>query len=398
MSGKEQLRILEVAALPFPSRQGTQVLLDAICRGLAARGHEVHVLVYAHGAFPFRAPYRVHRLSDAPRFRSLRSGPDWRRIVLDAQLVVEVRRLAGKLRPDVIHLHNVEAAAATLLPPARPAAPCVYHAHNLMEHELPTYGSLGPVAVARSLGRQLDTVLPARADLTLAVSEPTRAGLIAAGADAARVVTVEPGVDPSDLAAGSLPPPPPGEQASSAPGRWNPAGPLCIAHLGNLDRYQGVRRILQAASHLRSTGVAVDFVAVTESEPDAVRKEAHRLEVPARFVLHGSLADALAAVADCHVAVLARHVPGGFPIKAIALLQAGVPVVAAPSAVAGLGLDDVVWLAENDEPPALAAACIAAATDPQAADRCARGRRLAAERFSSAAAAERIEAALRRIV
>jgi len=102
-------------------------------------------------------------------------------------------------------------------------------------------------------------------------------------------------------------------------------------------------------------------------------------------------------VADCHVAVLARSVPGGFPIKAIALLQAGMPIVATPTAVAGLGLDDVVWMAESEEPAALAAACVAAATDPQAPERCNRGRRLAAERFSTAAAAERIEAALRRV-
>jgi hypothetical protein len=96
--------------------------------------------------------------------------------------------------------------------------------------------------------------------------------------------------------------------------------------------------------------------------------------------------------------VLARSVPGGFPVKIIPLLQAGIPVAATPSAVQGLGLERVLWVAEHDEPPALAAACLAAATDPRAPDRLALGRALASARFSTAAAAERLEQALRRVV
>jgi glycosyltransferase involved in cell wall biosynthesis len=386
-----RLRILEVAALPFPSRQGTQVLLDAIARGLAERGHDVHLLTYAHGAFPVAAPYTLHRVPDAPQFRSLRSGPDWRRAALDLRLAAEVRRLARSLRPDLLHLHNVEAAAATLLLPLRPRVPCVYHAHNLMEHELPTYDLPATLRTpAGRFGRFLDRALPARADLTLAVSAPTRAGLLAAGADPARVRVVEPGVDMVELSAAAGP----GRVLPHASSAAAPSRQLNVVHLGNLDRYQGIDRLLAAVAALRARGRDAVFTAVTDSEPAPVRALAEKLGVPARFVPHGSLLDAVAAVRRCQVAALARTVPGGFSIKLLVLLHARIPLAAVPSAVAGLDLDDAIRLARSDEPEALAEALLAAAEDPERTARSERGARLARERFSTAAAAERIEVEL----
>jgi D-inositol-3-phosphate glycosyltransferase len=392
MTGR--LRILEAAALPFPSRQGTQVLLHAICAGLARRGHDVQLLVYAHAGFEPAAPYRILRLPDRPRFRSLRSGPDWRRAALDVRLALALPRLVAGLRPDVVHLHNVEAAAAALLVPRRPETPCVYHAHNLMEHELPTYPAV-PALPGRVLGRLLDRFLSARADLTIAVSEPTRAGLVRAGADPSRIAVVEPGIDPADLAAVPVAA---GVDAVPRDGATRGTGgrPLRILHLGNLDPYQGIDTVLAAAARMRSSGREVDVVLVTDSDPAPVRERAARLGVPVRGVPHGSLAGALGAARNCDVAALARRVPGGFPVKLVALLHAGVPVAATRSAVDGLDVGDVVRVAAGDDPGTLAEALASAASDPGSAARVARGRAAAAERFPADRAAERIERALRR--
>lgn len=380
------LRILEVAALPFPSRQGTQVALDAMCRGLSARGHEVHLLAYAHGAFHVETPYEIHRLPDLPRFRSLRSGPDWRRALLDLRLAVEVRRLARALQPDVVHLHNVEAAAAALLLPFRPAAPCVYHAHNLMEHELPAYGTLGPAVLTGCLGRFLDAGLPARADLTIAISRPTRAGLVRAGADPARIRVVEPGADLDDLAGGPAP------QLDEAPGAGDG---FRVAYLGNLDRYQGVDRILDAVALLRGRGLPAELLVISDSSPDDLPQQAAAREVPVRFLPHGTLADAISALRGCRVAALGRIVPGGFPMKLLALLAAGAPVAAVRTAVEGLDVGTAVVAARDDTPTALAEALQAAACETGRAERVSAGLCMARERFSRGAAAARLEAALR---
>ena len=114
---KKALRLLEVAALPFPTAQGTQALLREGCEALAEQGNEVHLLVYAHGAAPYTPPLPnlvVHRVADWPHERSLRSGPSWRKLVLDWRLIFAIRHLSRELHPDVVHAHNYEALGAAI--------------------------------------------------------------------------------------------------------------------------------------------------------------------------------------------------------------------------------------------------------------------------------------------
>lgn len=390
------MRILAVLASPFPSRQGTQVLVHNICEGLARRGHDVHLLVYAHGAFSPRVSYAVHRLPDLPRFRSLRSGPDPRRVALDLALAARLRLLARKLSPDAIHLHNVEAAAAALLVPPRPAAPCVYHAHNVMAEELPTYLRPAPAGPARALGALLDRTLAERADLTLAVSPATRSALVRLGADPARVVVVEPGVDLDDLdaAAGSI-----AIHATPAVVRARRAGSALVGYLGNLDAYQGLDLVLGAVAAMRRDGIPAELLVVSESDPGATAREAARRGIAVRFERHGALSDALGALSACDVAVVGRNVRGGFPVKLAVLLAAGIPAAATPAAVEGLEIDDVVWTARDGSAEALGSAAAAAVRDGvERAARVERGLRLAGDRWSAAAAAGRLEEGLRSAV
>jgi len=128
--------ILHVACLPFPSYQGTQAALAAMLEASAATGEPTHLLTYAQAAYELDAPYEVHRIPDFPKVRSLRSGPSWGKIGLDARCIVEVRRLARRLQPKAIVAHHIEAALAAL---AAQAAPVYYVAHTSLARELPVY-------------------------------------------------------------------------------------------------------------------------------------------------------------------------------------------------------------------------------------------------------------------
>ena len=46
---------------PFPTRQGTQVLVGHIARALAEAGHDVHLVTYGYGEFEDTFPFTVHR-------------------------------------------------------------------------------------------------------------------------------------------------------------------------------------------------------------------------------------------------------------------------------------------------------------------------------------------------
>jgi hypothetical protein len=128
--------ILHVACLPFPSYQGTQAAIAAMLDASASTGRPTHLLTYAQAAYELDAPYEVHRIPDFPKVRSLRSGPSWGKIGLDARCVIETRRLARRIQPTAIVAHHIEAALAALV---AQAAPVYYIAHTCLARELPVY-------------------------------------------------------------------------------------------------------------------------------------------------------------------------------------------------------------------------------------------------------------------
>jgi glycosyltransferase involved in cell wall biosynthesis len=127
-----------------------------------------------------------------------------------------------------------------------------------------------------------------------------------------------------------------------------------LLYAGNLDRYQGVERLLAALGALPAAALIVG----TQSDPAALWAQARRAGVAQRVRvarLDGELARAeLHAAADA--AAIVRHIPGGLPIKLLDALSRGLPCVAVPTATAGLPLGDAVVVSADDTGAAFAAA------------------------------------------
>ena len=166
--------ILHVACLPFPSYQGTQAALAAMLEASAGTGRPTHVLTYAQGAYELDAPYEVHRIPDFPKVRSLRSGPSWGKVALDARCMLETRRLARRLRPDAIVAHHIEAALAAL---AARVAPVYYVAHTCLARELPVYFPSLPTGFVSGVAKRVEELVCARAAGVAAVA-PSLAQLL----------------------------------------------------------------------------------------------------------------------------------------------------------------------------------------------------------------------------
>src|SRR5687768_15874211 len=105
--------ILHVAALPFPSPQGTQAAIASMLEALAGAGRDVHLLCYAHAGSEQAFSFPIHRASDFARFRSLRSGLSPRKLIADAELAAALRRCLERVKPSVVVAHHVEAAMVT---------------------------------------------------------------------------------------------------------------------------------------------------------------------------------------------------------------------------------------------------------------------------------------------
>ncbi len=327
------LRILHVAALPFPTHQGTQVYIRQLCERQARSGHEVHLVTYA-GGLDGRGDgiFAHHRSPDVPRFRSMRSGPAWQKPLLDLGLAATARGLAGRLGPDIVHAHHYEGLAAGLAA-AGGRLPVVYHAHTLLEPELPCYyDGRAMRSIASISGLCIDRVLPRAADHCLAVSPHVCEILLGHGVPDDRVTYVPPSVDLEHM--------PRGERAVPGP---DPT----LVYLGNLDRYQGVDGMIRAFDAVRRARPGLRLRIVTDSDPSPCRALADSLGLDGDVSVepHGDFGTVIPRLRSAHVALAPRCIPGGFPIKLLNYLHGGVPVVASVHASGGLrhGIEAMVY-------------------------------------------------------
>ncbi|MBW2461939.1 MAG: glycosyltransferase [Deltaproteobacteria bacterium] len=369
---RERQGQLHVAAMPFPTPQGTQAVVHAMMQALAEDGRDAHLVTYGDGAGPIAPSYRWHSGGRAPGAPAPRSGPSVRKLASDAALTMKLRSLDRRLCPEFIVAHHVEAAAACLAANTRPF---VFFAHTALGPELPTYlprggGKLGPLV--QFAGHTVDRALCRRADAVAAISPNLRDAL-------------------EDLA---------GRAVSYVPPPWRVPAPMTpeerhrgrqdlglhtddevILYAGNLDRYQGVEVALGAAARVAGVRPRAKLVVATASDTEALDLNAMVITAPLPENEEGRRR--LYAAAD--VAVIPRRAPGGLPIKLLDALARGLPVAAPHRAAAGLPLGDSALLVADDDARALAAAISLALSSPRAAkDVAERGRQFIAREHSPA--------------
>jgi len=344
--------ILHVACLPFPSYQGTQAALAAMLKTSARTGRPTHVLTYAQGAYPLEAPYEVHRISDFPKVRSLRSGPSWGKIALDAQCAAETRRLARRLQPKAIVAHHIEAAIAAL---AAHVAPVYYVAHTCLARELPVYFPSLPAGLVGGVAQRVEENVCARAAGVAAVA-PSLARLLGRGA---RYLPV-----PWTLPAARRPT---RNEARATLGLSTDAH-ICL-YAGNLDRYQGWEALIEALLVLQRTHPAAALLVATESDRAPAQHLAHRLGVSNS--LHFCRIDGEQARQLAHAASdltwVPRRTEGGLPIKMLDAFARKLPAVAMERATAALPVKEACVAVPNDDPCALANAASQLIEDDRAA-------------------------------
>jgi len=333
------MRTLHVAAMPFPTQQGTQALVHTMLCALAETGHDSHLLCYGHGAFERETPYTVHRLRGWAR-GSLRSGPSPEKLVQDALLVPALRRLTARLEPEIVVAHHVEAALATLLARVHPV---LFVAHTSLSAELRSYFPTSVSGLFDVAGRSLDRALCRGAERVVAVSPLL-----------ARQLMADSQVDVSPL---QIPWPLPivGERSLERGPARRALGlgdeDEVVLYAGNLDGYQGLRSLALGLSYLAQQRPGLRWLVATQSAPRELQTLLHGLGLTERVRVSplASESDRRQVHAAADLAVVPRGSSGGLPIKLLDALGRGVPVVAVRRALAGLPFHEVCTAIADDD-------------------------------------------------
>ncbi len=369
--------MLHVAALPYPTSQGTQAAIGMMVSALAASGRRTALLTYPAGDGN-EARFEHRTTHGRVRPRSLRSGPSLEKIAADGELALAMRRLARDA--DVVVAHHVEAAAiAALLGLPR----WVFFAHTALGPELPTYLPRPLAPIAARAGGALDDWLVRRAPAVVAISTHVARAL---GRSAGRAIPVAP--VPITPIAPAIP------RADARRALGLAADDEVVLYAGNLDAYQGLPTLVGALSELRAARPTARLLVATESEPGSFRDALARRGHAATFVGLRDEAARACASAAADVAVVTRGTAGGYPIKLLDALARDVPVVAMRRALSGHEIPGV-WTTDDD-PVALGRglrAALAASPEARAARRALTRGHLVAEH-----APERFVAALDRVL
>lgn len=348
---------LHVAALPFPSPQGTQAAIARMLAAIVGAGTRPTLLTYEDGAGEVERGIDHVRARGA-RSGSLRSGPSIGKLAADALLTVALRNR----RADVVVAHHVEAALATLAAGVRP---WVFVAHTGLGSELPTYFSDVVGGVARRAGEALDGRLLERADAIASVS-PLLGSMLSRASG--RIVHPLPIPWPVADEITRI------ERIEARARLGIPPQRDVVLYAGNLDGYQGLDVLGRALERVAGER-DVTFLLATESPHlEMVRHLGPRMRPRTCSARLGSEADRRLVHAAASVVLVPRRSPGGVPVKLLDALARGVPTVAVRRALAGHALDECVVVADDDDDRALAAALGSVLAEP-AVDRARRALR-----------------------
>ncbi len=382
------LRVVVVAACPFPERRGTPVRNQRIAEGIQRRGHEVHVVTYPYGSGTLSAPLTIHRVSRAgTRYRSAPGPSLGKLLVLDPLLVWRLRRVLRAHSVDIMHAHHYEGLLVAAAARVGTGVPLVYDAHTLLESELPSYAPRLARGAKRMVGASLDRLLPARADHVISVTDAIRNRLLAeTSLRDEQITAVSNGVE-IDL----FEVPRAAERGGRAP---------TIVFTGNLASYQGIDLLLQAFRDVLAARPDARLRIVTESSFAPYEDSARALGVRDSIdVVAAGFDKVPALLAASDVAVNPRLECDGIPLKLLNYMAASKPVVSFEGSAPGVEHGRTGWLVAKGDVPAFGRGIVALLDDPVLARTIGeQAHRHVREHHSWDAVAEETETVYRRVI
>jgi glycosyltransferase involved in cell wall biosynthesis len=338
------LRLASIGAFAFPLPQGSQLYARDQALALRAAGSEVTLFCHGAGSGPEPAGLPLVRVPRALAPRRLRSGPSPAKPLADAALAAMLVRAQRARRFDLAIAHNAEAALAALCARAATGLPVLYVAHTLLGVELASYAPAPARPALDRLGRWLDRTVAARADGVLALCSHAAKEL---GREArGPLAVIPPGLDAA--------PPPAAEEVARRCARFGLEPGRYALYAGNLDAYQELGELAEAARRLAPLPVVVATQQAEGAAPP-----------PLRTLRHQGFEDGRALAFGAAVAVLPRRIPGGFPIKLLNYMEAGRAIVAHAGVAGVLEHGREAWLlAPGSGVAELAAAVGLLANDP----------------------------------
>jgi glycosyltransferase involved in cell wall biosynthesis len=198
--------------------------------------------------------------------------------------------------------------------------PVVYHSHNALAAELPTYFRGRLVRrLARALGALADREVPRRADHCIAICRELVGFLRARGVGT--VDMIAPGGSPEEFPARSR------DEIAAIRARYGFGDRPLLLYTGNLDGYQNLELLLASIGTVRAAVPGALLVLATHAAPRAMPAMLAPAPAGVRIVTADDFATVRDLVQAADVALCPRREWSGFPMKLLNYMAAGKAIV-----------------------------------------------------------------------
>lgn len=328
---QSSLRVLMVAACPFPWPRGTPIRIRRLAEELVQEGNTVDVVTYHLGKSIDELPFQVHRIAKIFYYNRVSVGPSLTKLfVLNPMLVHCLLKISKTGRYDIIHAHHIEGLMIALAARALNLnLPIVYDAHTLVGSEIIDYGLQIGSGFKRLAGDFLDYSLARRADSVIAVTDFIKNAFEIRGGQSANQVYVIPnGIEESfiqlankarrDSAASEF-------EESTAAARM--AAPVFL-FAGNTAAYQGIDLMLKAFALVLQRVPGARLRILTNESFTAYQRLVERLGISDKLsIMNVDMDELPRMLVQADVLINPRTRCAGIPQKLLNYMGAGRPVV-----------------------------------------------------------------------
>jgi len=346
-------RIAMVAACPFPAAFASSGLVRELSIALINRGHKVDVFTYHLGDNNFNTDkINIYRIPQIPAYRKLCSGISIGKPFLDILLCQKLMKTCKKNEYDIIHAHNYEAPPAAYYVRKKYKIPVVYHAHNTMFHELPTYFRQRSIqSAARWLGKWMDKTIPHKADHIVTVSEEQTAYLKSSGISDRKLTTIPPCINPELFQNGN---------GAGIRNMLRIGTDPVILYTGGLQPYQNCGLLIDLLKSCLKEIPDIHMIVLARSAPEWLQDKARIAGVHDR--IHFLQGQGMKFEKDCLAAADVGVIPRlnciGFPVKLLNYLAADLPVVCFEGLNKGFRSESEILAVSHGDGKAMASAII----------------------------------------
>jgi glycosyltransferase involved in cell wall biosynthesis len=241
VSRRRDKPILIVAPEPFYEARGTPINVLLMCKVLTSRGYPVDLATYPIGEDPEVPGLGIHRCLRVPGIRTVPPGFSKRKVILDFFLLLKVLGLLIRRRYAVVHA--VEEAIFLALPLTWLGIPVVYDLDSVISEQLRDAGVIRHPWVVRAVRRLERLALErCRAAITMCSSITATAKRMAPDTPVFQVEDT-----PLEEAARF----PDADAVKGLREELGLDGRPVVVYTGNLEPYQGIDLLLDAAAELR---------------------------------------------------------------------------------------------------------------------------------------------------